>query len=267
MKLPTELRWMIYSFALKYSKAIHRSNFNRSRLDPTVAALLQTSKQVEAEAAPLFYRLNTFRFCKMPLLPSYDDIQTVCRAIDIPSRYVSQLRTVYLSQNVCCFRKVLAFGIGDTIAWLSVSAPLIKSLSVHIWWDDDPRYRLEDKHWHYIARTLVQPVRENSNLSSFRLIAGNLNDYDQVVIVPWISPWAVNPTLRLSTIIDFGRYVKQYQNIVRESYVFSPSPRWRGALVFSLIIEAQEGQEDSNPVRKWIRAPNKPIAEIEVHYL
>lgn len=113
----SEIRNVIYSYALTYDNPIMRGK--PDEITSISLALLQVSKLVEQEAAPIFYERNLFRFgskhCDIPIennldvlnqvrakegLSSYDDSQTTCPMIDVPKRHINSLRKVNLIREL-----------------------------------------------------------------------------------------------------------------------------------------------------------------------
>lgn len=115
-----EIRNIIYGFVLSYDDPIIRANPRKT--PRTFLALLQVSKSVERDAAPIFYKQNLFRFiCRdwewaissehgldvynearaaSRGLSSYDDAQMTCPVIDVPKRYINSLRNVSLIREL-----------------------------------------------------------------------------------------------------------------------------------------------------------------------
>lgn len=111
-----EIRNIIYGYALSYEGALNRGEPEKANL--ISPALLQVSKSVEREAAPIFYERNLFRFncgdleiCReqnldankhlqAESLSSYDDARMTCPNIGVPKRYLKSLRKVYLFRKL-----------------------------------------------------------------------------------------------------------------------------------------------------------------------
>ncbi|MCJ1477549.1 hypothetical protein MMC13_006221 [Lambiella insularis] len=161
MSCPPEIRNAIYKHVLSFKAPMVR---RKSDTTPMALALLQVNKQIEHEAAPVFYENNVFHFeytlsekgsqaSGEPLdyemrrrkgnLSSYDDMQTECPYLDVPKRHVKSLRNV-------CFLKELegywpngsvvdsvlgAEGLGtvdfaETISWLAARNAILDCISI-----------------------------------------------------------------------------------------------------------------------------------------
>lgn len=109
----SEIRNVIYGYVLSYDNPITRGT--PDKVTSASLALLQVSKLVEREAAPIFYERNRFQFdCQnwetssendlhvynemraKKGLSSYDDAQMTCPVIDMPKRHINSLRKVNL---------------------------------------------------------------------------------------------------------------------------------------------------------------------------
>lgn len=112
-----EIRNIIYGYALSYETALVRGEPKDANL--ISLSLLQVSKEVEVEAAPIFYGRNLFRFrcddleicheqylvdtndhLRAEILSSYDDARMTCPNIGVPKRYIKSLRKVCLVRQV-----------------------------------------------------------------------------------------------------------------------------------------------------------------------
>lgn len=113
----SEIRNAIYSYILTYDNPIIRGKPGEAA--SIFLALLQVSKSVEREAAPVFYERNLFRFNFRHLhisfehdshgynkvrakegLSSYDDAQMTCPIIDVPKRHIGSLRKLGLVREL-----------------------------------------------------------------------------------------------------------------------------------------------------------------------
>lgn len=113
----SEIRNVIYGYVLSYDNPIIRGKPDDGK--SVSLALLQVSKLVEREAAPIFYERNLFRFdCQnwetssehdvdvynevraKKGLSSYDEAQMTCPVIDVPKRHINSLRQVSLIRHL-----------------------------------------------------------------------------------------------------------------------------------------------------------------------
>lgn len=159
LNCPPEIRNSIYGYVLSFDNPI----INDCEPDSTFLALLQVSKSVEREAAPIFYKLNLFRFrcrfwtyrfpnwnldgCYFPdddAADKYNDPQRICRIINMPERYINCLRNVellkvqYDNEQIFDLRSAINFlAARNTIRSLSIT--LLKNHTGDVSeWHPDP---------------------------------------------------------------------------------------------------------------------------------
>ncbi|MCJ1255008.1 hypothetical protein MMC24_002824 [Lignoscripta atroalba] len=137
MRLPAELRSSIYGYALSYESYLQREYDNRFLGNSKVAALLQTSKLVETEAAPVFYAVNKFRFHHGPPPGLSTNSHVDRRGIDLPKRYIPLLRHVCLlsAYDAEHYRLSDPDELPEMFAQLSLSGSSIRTLSLCVWAD------------------------------------------------------------------------------------------------------------------------------------
>lgn len=105
LNCPPEIRSIIYGYVLTYDNPIvfSYSYSPKVKPDPTMLSLMQVSKSVEREAAPIFYKQNVFRFhcwlstCDLDI-PDGDSWKE-CPFINVPERYNKFLRHVKLDKE------------------------------------------------------------------------------------------------------------------------------------------------------------------------
>ena len=169
MGCPSEIRNTIYSYVLTFEHHLIRK---KASTDENRLALLQTSRAVEREAAPLFYELNTFHFICQDLDTPEDnhdasqstlyDVQAAFRYVDIPDRHVNSLRNLSIAKVLpgiwpnkiiikhtsrARVRSLGTLQLEKLLLWLASRNMILKILSIDfsrlgpvssIDWDEDP---------------------------------------------------------------------------------------------------------------------------------
>ncbi|MCJ1254530.1 hypothetical protein MMC24_002345 [Lignoscripta atroalba] len=188
MDCASEIRNTIYSYVLCFEHHIIRK---KSETMPTPLALLQVSKAIERDAAPIFYELNLFRFVcqsideleddhntRRPdegLSPSsYKDKQTECPYIDVPKRHINSLRNISLVKELNGYwpngpvvdAALGAQGLGvlefeETINWLAARNAILNLLSINL----RRTYRIASISWDTDPSTLLRELDRERRIS------------------------------------------------------------------------------------------------------
>lgn len=198
MDCAPEVRNAIYRHVLSFDHRIIRGKSET----PNRLALLQVSKAIEKEAAPVFYEVNLFHFvCQPPNQPAnninsqtdaglsqYRDVQTECPSIDVPARHINSLRNISLLKELKGWwpngplidARLGPDGLGmlefeKTITWLASRNAILNLLSVtlrrkgtvgRIDWDSDPSSILDELDQ---GRRVSTAVGKLTNLSRLEI--------------------------------------------------------------------------------------------------
>ena len=178
MNLPVEVRVIIYGHALSYDGAIKRVYNRKSLSNSKLAALLQVCKLIEEEAAPIFYSINLFLFSQ---LSPRQDLRQVCRAVDMPERYISHLRKLILLRYWSRPQSHVTHisDIQETLECLSISAPLLQQLSLSIY--DRKAFEIQDvMEYLETEQSLTIALEPYNNLETFTIAVGLFKSHGRI---------------------------------------------------------------------------------------
>ena len=217
MDCAPEVRNAIYRHVLKLDHCIIRGKPE----SPNPLALLQVSKAIEQEAAPILYEINLFQFvCQKPSeptnnitsqteagLPRYNDIQTECLLDDVPGRHINSLRNISLIKEFNGFwpngplmdTALGLDGLGmlefeKAISWLASRNAILNLLSVtlrrrsrvsHIDWDANPSPILDALDQERRISTAVEKLTNLRCLEIWKSRRVNERMWDKGVATEW----------------------------------------------------------------------------------
>ena len=219
MDCAPEVRNAIYRYVLCFDNRIIRGKPE----SPNALALLQVSKAIEKEAAPIFYEVNVFHFVCRKLgepaddariqiatgLPRYYDVQTECPYVDVPARHINSLRNIGLITELEGFwpngpliDAVLGpDGLGllefeSTITWLASRNTILNLLSVtlrrrslvsRIDWDPNPSSILDELDQERRISTAVGKLTNLRCLEIWKSRRVNERTWNKMVPMVWAS--------------------------------------------------------------------------------